>query len=296
MGQCVIKHFATEFDLVREVLFLFNGSTSTIFDLQDGIFVYKHKYSLKHLSDGALVSLMSKFAIMANDMHSVVDYTNCGDSDNITLVAFQAAVFDIVVESKTKMLDLEKKLRIRNRENPDLFIRIDGNDVEQDFSDSLDTVSLIWLDQKLDRLLLPLKTAHKSIKALTRFKQVLPGVNSCFLLTYLYENVCKEQEMDREIELQTYLEIFTKSLIPVMRMIGSTFSSRSGAWQSYKEFFLQINPDCHKTENLDDKQLDWSTCCFSIDDNCPVFLKPFLDKFLRAFRSCLMIDTWVTFY
>ena len=289
LGPGSIKHTATEFDLVREVLFLFIGTTSTIFEVEDNVVVYKHKYSLEHLSDKSLKSLMGKFAILANEFKAVADYTKRNDLNNVTMQAFQAALIDLLKETREKLSALEKKLRSWTRENPDLFINLGGLDDMQDFTNSLDTVSLIWLYHKLDRLILPIRTASGTLKALKSVKEH----HSCFVLNHLFEMICLEQEMNRETELETYLQLFVKSMMPLMCIIGSSFSSRTDAWRRQKDFFMQINPDCYdEIENRTDR-LDWATCCSTIPDSSPSFLKPFLDQFLRAFRSCLIMNVWV---
>jgi hypothetical protein len=255
------KHVVNELDLIREVLFMLMGRDSLIFAMKDNQIVYRPLFSLAHLSDGALRSLMQQFLPHGNRMRQLKQFSQVEVKQNgpALFLTFTQEVCEGVFK---KLADLEMEFVQDTPSRP---------------------TSLMFLERSVRNLMKPVTFLHHVFQAHHLFEASFleTQITSRFLLDLLYEEI----PMQTDHELNNLLVLcFVAVAEPLLSMIGNLLVC--GSWvDPGNEFFLEAI----------DSEKSWTSTSVVVWDRVPKFMKPFAESVHTVYKSFSMVDVKVSF-
>lgn len=225
--------YVKEIDLIREVLFMFQGHETTDFKKEEKYFKYHQTLLLMHLSNSALESLMQQFIGLMNICLGLQEFCkSCLQIPNLTITAFACYIEKIVENFKSEISNLE-------------VIFVTGLQVDSNQRFPLTNTSLVWLQIEIVKLMDVIYSIYRGIKSFRiysnsensiKLEQLSSSQLTCMFLSFLYNQISFSTEERMAI---VWKEIFIHSFLPMLEQISDILAFGRIS-DPYDEFFLNL--------------------------------------------------------
>ncbi|KAI8924754.1 Spc98 family-domain-containing protein [Entophlyctis helioformis] len=266
-------HYVTEMDVVRECLFVLQGMPSTMFKQEaDGSWSWLAAFSVSHLSDGALASLVNGDILpLANDAETVRAFTAVTlDRGGLqTLCAFASSVDSYMADWRNALVELELDLLVPWSASPELPV-----------------ASLIWLIERIRPLSVPINLIAAFLgtnRLQLQSQQASRRQTATRLLGSLYDTVLYYQLQNETRHAQVFVEMLVASLQPLLSALDHALM-HGLIPDPFDEFFLESESDIYRSDPT-----FWGRCCRVSDAAAvPVFMRDSAETVVHAIKIAML--------
>ncbi|KAI8892460.1 gamma-tubulin complex component protein [Globomyces pollinis-pini] len=256
---------------------MFNGVSTEIFKLELNQFKYIPKFSLTHITNGALKTMMKQFIDLANMIqHLNLFVLNCCHNSKFgnTLSRLGMIVHTLLLDFQNHIHQLQ--LILSNRADIEKY--------------SCQSLTLLSLMNHFNVLLSDLVYMHDFLNSMVSFHWIefkyRDGVKSNTvivndILMGFYNRIIQYPDTDmksKSLVLKWFFYCLEPTLVIISRLISTGVLK-----DVHQEFFIQCGTD------TDGSPLDWKTCGVLLKESCPIFFIPVSEALMNIYKCGLLI-------